>query len=252
MKFEQWMEKWKARLQVSFKAERELFLDSIQKYAADNDATPPRALDLQAVLEPDLHCESVEETPLPYVLNVGCGFRPLSCGRRTSKGVGVNVVGVDPLGFGIGEALQLMTSQHPGLIASRRFVTSIVGEEMNAFVPPNSFHAVWSEGTLLDALDPEKFVIQCVRAVKTGGVVCIKLGLPSPDTLWKVKGYDGGKMVLESEKGLAGFQEVRGERVEVHTMLDGSLMLKIRKHEHTQADVLKMLQAKGSGLVLPK
>ncbi len=183
------------------------------------------------------------------MLNVGAGYRPWSCGRRTRQGIPIVVVGADPLAFGVADAVKTMLPHFPAVARARAFTLPIAGEELSAAIPPATFDAAWSEGTLLDCLDPFRLLQQCVRAVKTGGVVCVRLG-QAEDTLWKVRAANGGSISLSSDLGTQTISEVRGERLEVHTLIDGSMMLKIRRREHTQADLDKMLK-RGSGLVLP-
>lgn len=236
------------RLQVQLKVERDSFHDQLKTIEAHPDNALPKALDPSLVLEPDLHCESIESTPMPYVLNVGCGFRPWSMGRRTKQGVPIVAVGIDPLAFGIGEALKLMTTAFPFLHKSRCFMLPIVGEEASAAFPPSTFNAVWSDGAILDSVDPFRFLQQCVRATKVGGVVCVKLG-QAGGTLWTAHAAGGAKVIFTSDRGGQEITEIRGERVEVHTMLDGGIMLKIRRREHTPGELMKKLQQ--GGLVLP-
>jgi hypothetical protein len=244
------MLKWTERLQAEAKAERDAFHDELKALEKEgNDARPPRHLDQAAVLEQDLHCESVEGTPMPYVLNVGGGFRPWSCGRRTRQGIPLVVVGADPLSFGVQDAMKAMIPIFPIARRAMAFTMPIAGEELSAAIAPGSFNAAWSDGMLLDCIDPFRVLQQMVRAVKQGGVACAKLGKPRDGALWSVSAHDGGKIVFSSELGHQTITEVRGERVEVHQMIDDSLMIKIRRREHTQADVDKLLK-RSSGLVL--
>ncbi len=233
------MEQWKKRLGELLEKEKDDLVTSMNKAVADGVVLA--AYDPARRISQDLQCEAVESTPLPYILNVGCGFTPTSVGWRTQQGNPVTVVGVDPLAHAINETLNIMSLAHEAMMKSRRFVMPVVGEEMNVAIPPGSFHAVWSDGAILDALDPFRFLQQCVRASKQSGVVCVRLGQQTEDRLWKVLGYDGARLVLESAIGTQQITEIRGERIEVHTMLDETLMIKIRRPAHSQADVEKRL-----------
>lgn len=197
-------------------------------------------------LHRELQCEAIDATPLPYVLNIGCGARPGTVGWRTSQNVPISVVGVDPLAFRWNDVL---SSVAKNLSPMRRFVLPVVAEEMNAALPPISFEAVWSEDMLLDSIDPFRVLQQCTRVVKPGGVICVKFNPKSEDTLWKVKTYNGSSILFESEVGFAGVQAVRGERVEIHTLLDESLMIKIRRPHKTEAQIIH--QAQKAGLFVP-
>lgn len=231
-----WMGKWMTRLQESFKKERQEFADMMARGAETKDF--PVAMNPQHPMDPELLCDAVKSSPTPYVLNVGCGFAPTAVGQRVPESnVPLYVVGVDPNAYGIGEALKIMATQFPEIQAARRFIQPIVAEELSMAIPPATFHAVWSRHALLDCLDPVKFVQQCIRATKEGGVVCLRFDPQGDGVLWKVKEYDGGRMVLGSEFGEVELSEIRGEKVEVHTMLDGDLILKIRRRQRTQEEI---------------
>ncbi len=193
-----------------------------------------------------MQCQAIASTPLPYVLNIGCGGRPGTAGWRTEHGVPLSVVGVDPCAFRWNDVL---TSVAKNLNPMRRFIIPVAAEEMNAVLPPLSFEAVWSEDALLDCIDPFRALQQCVRLVKPGGVVCMKFDPKAEGTLWKVKAFNGAKILFESERGLSGAEAVRGQRVEVHTMLDESLMIKIRRQHQTDDQVISV--AKKAGIIVP-
>lgn len=234
------MGRWKERVEQSFAAERERFVSEL-----GNEEVPPRGYDVDKFIHSDLMCEAIDATPLPYILNIGCGFRPASMGWRTAAGMPLNIVGVDPTAFRIGDTI---TNVAPHLTKLRRFIAPIVAEEINALFPPESFEAVWSDGVLLDVLDPFRVLQQATRVVKPGGVVCMKFSSKAADTLWKVEGFNGGKIVFQLEDGtLSGIEAVRGERVEVHTMIDGDLMIKIRKGERQ----LERAAKDGPRIILP-
>lgn len=253
MEQKEWMEIWKERLHEAHFEERDAFvarLDNVKGLVAAGEK-PPRDLDPSALLEQELRCEAVDSAPQPYVLNVGCGYRPTSIGQRTKDGLQVYVVGVDPKAYEMGDALLTIASLFPALASARRFVLPIVAEEMSMAVPSGSFHAVWSEDAILDCVDPLRFVQQCVRATRPGGVACIKFAAPGEEggTLWKTVFHDGGKIMFQSERGDCGIAEVRGERIEVHTLLDGALMLKVRRQARADDQVLKF--AERAGLLVP-
>lgn len=251
------MDTWKERLQATLPTTRDTFAQGVHAYldevaaGAENPALP-RGCDIAAPLNCELMCDAVENSPMPYVLNVGCGFVPTSVGYRNGRGLPVTVVGVDPLAFVIGDTLGALAAAYPAIVHSRRFVLPMVAEEMSAAIPPGSFHAVWSEDTILDCVDPFRFVTQCVRACKEGGIICIKFTPPEdPEkriTLWGIEGFDGSKIVFTSVRGRVGISEVRGERIEMHTLLDGSLMMKIRRPERSAQQVERSLMK--SGLII--
>jgi SAM-dependent methyltransferase len=245
----EWMERWKKRLHETHVLARDAFMKQLDDLRTLSETDrPPRVLDPHAPLEPELICEAIEQAPMPYVLNVGCGYAPTSIGQRTKAGGDVFVVGVDPKAYEMGDALLLMATQFPRIGSARRFVLPIVAEEMGMAVPPGAFHAVWSDNTLLDCVDPVRFVQQCVRATKQGGVACIKFNPNDPSTLWKVLGHHGSQITLSSARGDVTLKEVRGERIEVHTLLGDHLMLKIRQRVHTAEDATRAL--KKTGIIL--
>ncbi len=241
------MEKWKARAAETLKAERAVYLAELDAWAEDSGRQPP-GLDPRALLHNDLLCDAVNGTPTPYVMNIGCGFRVTSPGFRTKDGIAVTVVGIDPLAFGINDALKALELKHEILRTTRRYIYPLAAEEMSAAIPVGAFDAVWSENALLDCMDPFRVLAQAARVTKTGGVVCIKFKR-SEDTIWKVKHFDGGKIYLESDLGAQEIKEVRGERVEIHTFPDESLMIKVRRPQRTIEEV--MGKAKKLGLILP-
>ncbi len=251
------METWKKRLQETLILDRDAFTQAVGIYQGEaatgiQSPTLPRGCDLTAQLNRELACDAIENSPAPYILNVGCGFAPTSVGFRNARGVPVTVVGVDPLAFPIGEALATIAAAFPDIVQMRRFVLPLVAEEMSAAIPAGSFHGVWSEDAILDCVDPFRFVTQCARACKEGGLVCIKFTPPEDpekrSTLWAVEGFDGSKVAFTSDRGRVGISEVRGERIEMHTLLDGSLMMKIRIQERSAAQVQRQLQK--SGIIL--
>lgn len=240
-----WIRRWSQRLDEVMKSERDRFAAF---GAAFNVEAPPILGDPRTPINRELSCQALEESPMPYVLNVGCGFFPTSLGFRRNDGVAVNIVGVDPLAYPIADAYGVIEKAAP-VKHMRRFIAPIVCEEMNNLFPPGVFHAVWSEDTFLDCCDPFRFLQQCVRATKQGGVVCVKFKRDSPGSLWTVMGHDGGMIMLDAgEHGSVKLSEVRGERVEVHELLDGSLMVKLRRREHDEQQAGRILRA----LTLPK
>lgn len=243
-----WLETWKLRLGKLLEIGKDDLVVAINK--SIKDGTPPAAWDPSARIGADLHCKAVDESPMPYILNVGCGFMPTAIGWRTKQGIPVTVVGADPLAHAINEALTVMGSAHEAMGKSRRFVAPIVGEEMSALFPSGSFHAVYSDGVLLDALDPFRFLQQCVRATKSGGVVCVRLGKPSADRLWQIHEHNGGSITLRAKPGGQKIDEVRGERVEIHTMQDDTLMIKIRRTEHSADEIAKAQRKMMGGLIV--
>lgn len=245
-----WLEIWKARLGVLLHSGKDRFVESLDAHAKAGSTHP--ALNPRSTTPKDLSCQALDGSPMPYVLNAGCGFWPTSCGFRTyESGRPVTVVGVDPLASAINEAIGILALAHPDVGKSRRFVVPIAAEELGAVYPPGTFHAAWSDGALLDCFDPVRFLQALVRATKQGGVVCVKFDSMQQDALWKVLGHDGGKIVLAAEgHGKCEITEIRGERVEVHTMLDGDLMLKIRRAEHSQAEAEQRLMKATQGLIV--
>ncbi len=240
------MEKWKTRIAEQLKHERDEYTAAVIKWAQEGELrNSPKGLDVSAFLEADLQCEAVLATPTPYVLNVGCGFRVTSPGFRTKDGLPVVVVGLDPTAFAINEALKILEATQESVKAVRRFIYPITGEEMSAAIPVGAFDAVWSENALLDLVDPHRALTQMARATKVGGVVCVKFDPKAEGTMWKLAAYDGGKLVLTSERGTQEISEVRGERVEMHTMLDDTLMVKIRRPQRTLEEVIGKAKKKG-------
>lgn len=246
------MQLWKERLQTTLKADRDAFTAALDEHAkASEDDVPPRTFDTRARISPDLQCEAVETSPAPYILNVGCGFRPTHVGWRTKDNVPIKAVGVDPLANAINEALNFMATKYPKLTNCRRFVMPIVAEEMGAALPTACFDAVWSEDAILDCVDPFRFVEQCVRVTKIGGVVCLRFKPEAADTLWKVGEHDGAHVVFKGPSNtVVEISEVRGERVELHTMLDGGLMIKVRRPVRNLEQVLAAAQK--AGIVLAR
>jgi SAM-dependent methyltransferase len=252
-KSQAWLATWKSKLQESMKLQRGHMLDQIELFEQTKDddrPVLPRGCDLTAVLNRELDCEAISSSPMPYVLNVGCGFVPTSVGFRTEEGIPVTVVGVDPLAFAIGDVLAQMAVNTPMLMQARRFVLPIVAEELSAAIPPSSFHAVWSEDAFLDCVDPFRFLQQCVRACKEGGVVAVKFKPRAEGDLWSVMYTDGGKIALKSERGEVALTEIRGERIEVHTLMDESLLIKVRRQPRSIEQVQSFM--KKSGLILPR
>lgn len=228
-----WRRRWTERLPALAKADREEWLAGIERLCAGEST--PRWADPGAIIERELACETMEHNPIPYVLNVGCGFAPTSIGQRTADGRPVAIVGVDPMAFQISDAMKLMIQKSREVAAGRRFVLPLVGEELAAAIPPGAFDAVWSDGAILDCVDPPRFLSQCARAARPGGIVAIKVGTASPERLWRVDAIDGSRVAFSSDMGRFEIGEVRGERLEVHTLLDGSLLLKIRRPFRTLA-----------------
>lgn len=246
---QEWLNTWKARLAKLLEDGKDNLVTELNE-AAEN-GVPHRHLEPSGYIDKDIECAAIEESPLPYVLNAGAGFFPTAAGFRTRKGRPVTVVGVDPLAYAINEALGVMGGAHPDVAKSRRFVAAATMEDSGALFPPGTFHAVWSDGALLDCFDPVRFLQACVRATKQAGVVFVRLGKESDDRLWKVLGHKGSKLALASARGAVEISEIRGERIEVHTLLDGTLAIKIRRAAHSQAEAEKMLAKATSGLVLP-
>lgn len=252
-KKKEWFDRWKARLVEALKVDRSSYVAAIEK-AKENGLTF-RTVDPATFLVPDLQCDAVLSTPTPYILNVGCGFRTTSPGFRTKDGVAASVVGVDPLAYQINEAMKVIEAEHEELRAVRRFIYPLAGEELSAAIPVGAFDAVWSEDALLDFMDPARALMQAARACRPGGVVCFKFYdnlLPDAaktETLWKVQGYDGGKIQFVSDLGRQTIDEVRGERVEMHQLqATGELMIKIRRPVRTMEEVVA--KAKKRGLIV--
>ncbi len=78
--------------------------------------------------------------------------------------------------------------------------------------------------------------------------MCIKFNPKTEGTLWTVTGFDGGKVGFKSERGEQVINEIRGERVEIHTLLDESLMIKVRRPLRNIETMQKMLSK--SSLIL--
>lgn len=247
---QQWLEKWKARLGELLQQGKDDFVEALNAHAKAGSTHP--ALNPMSTTPKDLSCQALDGTPMPYVLNAGCGFWPTSAGFRTYEGRRpVTVVGVDPLAHAINEAHGVLSLAHADVAKSRRFIVPIAAEELGAVFPPGTFHAAWSDGAFLDCFDPVRFLQALVRSTKQGGVVCVKFDSMKEGQLWKVLGHDGGRIVLSSDRGQVEITEIRGERVELHTMLDGDLMIKIRRAEHSQEEAEKRLMKATGGLIVP-